>query len=46
MYDLPSRQDVKTFTITRELVEARSRAQVLTHPSAKDNDTADRQATA
>jgi ATP-dependent Clp protease ATP-binding subunit ClpX len=47
MYDLPSRQDVQSFTITRELVDARSRAQVLTHPSAKDNATAaDRQATA
>ena len=29
MYDLPSRNDVKTFTITRELVEQRSKAQVV-----------------
>ena len=34
MYDLPSRKDVKNFTITRELVEQRSKAQVLTHPSS------------
>ena len=29
MYDLPSQQEVKTFTITRDLVEQRSRAQVV-----------------
>ena len=29
MYDLPSRQDVKSFTITRDLVEQRTRGQVL-----------------
>ena len=29
MYDLPSRTDVKQFTITRELVEQRSKAQVV-----------------
>jgi ATP-dependent Clp protease ATP-binding subunit ClpX len=29
MYDLPSREDVKTFTITRDLVEQRTRAQVV-----------------
>jgi len=29
MYDLPSRRDVQTFTITRELVEQRSKAKVL-----------------
>jgi len=29
MYDLPSRRDVKSFTITRELVEQRSKAQVV-----------------
>jgi ATP-dependent Clp protease ATP-binding subunit ClpX len=29
MYDLPSRSDVKTFTITRELVESRSKGQVV-----------------
>jgi ATP-dependent Clp protease ATP-binding subunit ClpX len=34
MYDLPSRKDIKSFTITRELVEQRSKAQVLAHPSS------------
>ncbi|MEB3261928.1 MAG: ATP-dependent protease ATP-binding subunit ClpX [Cyanobacteriota bacterium] len=29
MYDLPSRSDVKTFTVTRELVEQRSGGQVV-----------------
>jgi len=29
MYDLPSRNDVKSFTITRELVEQRTRGQVV-----------------
>ncbi|MCP9927157.1 ATP-dependent protease ATP-binding subunit ClpX [Cyanobium sp. CH-040] len=29
MYELPSRTDVKSFTITRDLVEKRSRAQVV-----------------
>jgi ATP-dependent Clp protease ATP-binding subunit ClpX len=29
MYDLPSRKDVKSFTVTRELVEQRSKAQVV-----------------
>ncbi|QVL53025.1 MAG: ATP-dependent protease ATP-binding subunit ClpX [Cyanobium sp. M30B3] len=29
MYDLPSRGDVKTFTITRDLVEQRTRGQVV-----------------
>jgi ATP-dependent Clp protease ATP-binding subunit ClpX len=29
MYDLPSRSDVTTFTITRELVESRSKANVV-----------------
>ncbi len=38
MYDLPSRKDVKAFTITRELVEARSKAQVLAHPSVLGRD--------
>ena len=38
MYDLPSRKDVKAFTITRELVEARSKAQVLAHPSVLERD--------
>jgi ATP-dependent protease Clp ATPase subunit len=35
MYDLPSRKDVENFTVTRDLVEARTKAQVLTHPSAQ-----------
>ena len=34
MYELPSRKDVKTFTITRELVDQRTKAKVLTHPGA------------
>ena len=38
MYDLPSRKDVHQYTVTRDLVEARTKAQVLTHPSAKDNE--------
>jgi len=29
MYDLPSKRDVKTYTITRELVEQRSKAKVV-----------------
>jgi len=37
MYDLPSRSDVSQFNITRDLVEARSKAQVLAHPSAKES---------
>jgi ATP-dependent Clp protease ATP-binding subunit ClpX len=35
MYDLPSRQDVKAFTITRELVEQRSGAKVVSMPASK-----------
>ena len=38
MYDLPSRSDVRAFTITRELVEARSKAQVLAHPSVLERE--------
>ncbi|NDG74633.1 MAG: ATP-dependent protease ATP-binding subunit ClpX [Synechococcaceae bacterium WB8_1B_136] len=34
MYDLPSDSSTKTFTITRDLVEERTRAKVLPHPSA------------
>ena len=34
MYELPSDQGTKAFTITRELVEERTRAKVLPHPSA------------
>jgi len=29
MYDLPSQRDIKTFTVTRDLVLKRSKAQVL-----------------
>jgi ATP-dependent Clp protease ATP-binding subunit ClpX len=36
MYDLPSRRDVKSFTVTRELVEQRSRAQVVPLASGSD----------
>jgi ATP-dependent Clp protease ATP-binding subunit ClpX len=38
MYDLPSRTDVQTFTITRDLVEQRSRAKVLPMPAGGDRD--------
>jgi ATP-dependent Clp protease ATP-binding subunit ClpX len=38
MYDLPSRRDVQTFTITRELVEQRSKAKVLQISAAADLD--------
>jgi ATP-dependent protease Clp, ATPase subunit len=34
MYDLPSRNDVKSFTVTRELVEQRSKAKVVPLSSA------------
>jgi ATP-dependent Clp protease ATP-binding subunit ClpX len=34
MYDLPSQRDIKTFTVTRDLVEQRSRSNVLPIPSA------------
>lgn len=34
MYELPSRKDVKRFQITREMVEKRSTAEVLMHPSS------------
>jgi ATP-dependent Clp protease ATP-binding subunit ClpX len=33
MYELPSRKDVHRCTITREMVEKRSTAELLTHPS-------------
>jgi ATP-dependent Clp protease ATP-binding subunit ClpX len=33
MYDLPSNTEVSTYTITRELVEQRSKAKVLPYPS-------------
>jgi ATP-dependent Clp protease ATP-binding subunit ClpX len=38
MYDLPSQRDIKTFTVTRDLVEQRSRANVLPIPSANGRD--------
>ena len=34
MYELPSRDDVKTCTITRKMVENRSTADLLVHPSS------------
>ena len=40
MYDLPSRGDVETFTITRDLVEQRSKAKVLPYPGVMDRDAA------
>jgi ATP-dependent Clp protease ATP-binding subunit ClpX len=46
MYDLPSRRDVKTFTITRDLVEQRSRAKVLPIAGAAEIDPLGEQATA
>jgi ATP-dependent Clp protease ATP-binding subunit ClpX len=39
MYDLPSRRDVKFFTVTRDLVEQRSRAKVLPIGSIAEVDT-------
>lgn len=34
MYELPSRKDVKNCTITREMVEKRSTAELIVHPSS------------
>jgi ATP-dependent Clp protease ATP-binding subunit ClpX len=34
MYELPSRKDVQRCTITREMVEKRSTADLLVHPSS------------
>ena len=34
MYELPSREDVTTCTITREMIENRSTADLLVHPSS------------
>jgi ATP-dependent Clp protease ATP-binding subunit ClpX len=34
MYELPSRKDVKRCLITREMVEKRSTAELLVHPSS------------
>ncbi len=33
MYELPSRKDINRCTITREMVEKRSTAELLVHPS-------------
>jgi ATP-dependent Clp protease ATP-binding subunit ClpX len=38
MYDLPSRSDVPSFTVTRELVEQRSKGQVVRLPSNHEDD--------
>ncbi len=38
MYDLPSRQDVQSFSVTRELVEQRSKAKVLSINAAAELD--------
>jgi ATP-dependent Clp protease ATP-binding subunit ClpX len=46
MYDLPTRRDVKAFTITRELVEQRSRAKVVPIPGSQLEDNRDAQASA
>ena len=34
MYELPSRKDVNVCTVTREMVEKRSTAELLVHPSS------------
>jgi ATP-dependent Clp protease ATP-binding subunit ClpX len=34
MYELPSRKDVKRCMVTREMVEQRSTAELLVHPSS------------
>jgi ATP-dependent Clp protease ATP-binding subunit ClpX len=34
MYELPSRQDLTRCTITREMVEKRSTAELLIHPAS------------
>ena len=39
MYDLPSSRDVKFFTVTRDLVEQRSRAKVLPIGAVAEVDT-------
>jgi ATP-dependent Clp protease ATP-binding subunit ClpX len=46
MYDLPSQRDIKTFTVTRDLVEQRSRANVLPIPSANGRTDHSNQASA
>ena len=34
MYDLPSRQDIRRCQVTQEMVEKRSTAELLLHPSS------------
>jgi ATP-dependent Clp protease ATP-binding subunit ClpX len=34
MYEIPSRKDVKRCRVTREMVEKRSTAELLLHPSS------------
>ena len=34
MYDYPSRKDVRRCTITREMVETRSTAELIVHPTS------------
>jgi ATP-dependent Clp protease ATP-binding subunit ClpX len=46
MYDLPSRRDVKSFTITRDLVEQRSRAKVVAIPGVQHEENRGTQASA
>jgi ATP-dependent Clp protease ATP-binding subunit ClpX len=40
MYELPSRKDVQRCTITREMVEQRSTAELLVHPSLQTQESA------
>ena len=46
MYDLPTRRDIKSFTITRDLVEQRSRAKVVPIPGSQHENERDAQASA
>jgi ATP-dependent Clp protease ATP-binding subunit ClpX len=46
MYDLPTRRDIKSFTITRDLVEQRSRAKVVPIPGSQLENNRDAQASA
>jgi ATP-dependent Clp protease ATP-binding subunit ClpX len=46
MYDLPSRHDIKSFTITRDLVEQRSKAKVVPIDGGEREPRRDEQATA
>ena len=40
MYELPSRQDVRRCLITKEMVEKRSTAELLLHPSLREQESA------